>query len=748
MFAALMNLMRDRQMLPQISDTERQALEAGHVWIDGDIFAGKADFDRLLKTSYHSLSAEEQAFMDGPLEELLNRADSYAIAKARRVPDDIYKFMQDEGFFGLIIPKEYGGKGFSTLARSAVMAKVTGHSTILTTYVVIPNTLGAAELLIEYGTDEQKDHYLPRLAKGEYLPCFGLTEPTAGSDAASIKAEAVTYRGDDGEVMLRMNFRKRYITLAPVANIVSLACRVRDPENLLGKGEDAGISVVLLHKGTPGLQTGDRHEPIGDPFPNGVVIGENVEVPASNIIGGHDRAGEGWKMLMEQLAGGRMVSLPAGAVGGIRAASLTAGAYSMVRQQFGIQIGRMEGVATPVGRLSALAYMTEAARVHGCSAVDDGIDPPVVSGALKAYTTDLAQKCSVEAMDVCAGAGVMQGPNNILGRGYSAAPVGVTVEGANIMTRTLIIFGQGATRCHPYALKVVKAVEDADVGAFRSNLLGWLGAFFVGMGRNAFHSLTRGLFVKTPNADRASKTYYRRLGWAIARFGFMTNLALFFVGGKLKVKGNLTGRYADVLSWTLMGLSTLRRYEAEGRRAEDLPLVHYSLQLALANAQQAFEGIYQNFGGPLGAVLKTVGMVGLRVNPLARMPSDNLAREAAAIAQKWDAQSERLAADLFLPRDSSTGLGRLLDAFRKVCAAEPLVAKVKAAQKAGKLGAGDADALAEKARKAGVLTEAEAAQLAEAREARLAAIEVDVFTPEEFFANASSTESAETREAA
>lgn len=738
MFAKLMHWMQINQVLPAISDTERQALEAGDVWIDGEFFGGKPDFDRMLAASYHRLSDEEQAFMDGPVAELLNRADAYAIARTRELPKPILDFMAEQGFFGLLIPKEFGGKGFSTLARSAVMAKVTPVSGILSAYVVIPNTLGAAELLIDYGTDAQKAHYLPRLVKGEYLPCFGLTEPTAGSDAASIRAEAVVFKGDDGEVKLRLNFRKRYITLGPVANLISLACTIHDPDNLLGKGEDAGISVVLLHTGMSGLKTGDRHEPIGEAFPNGPLEGTDVEVPASQIIGGVARAGDGWRMLMEQLAGGRMVSLPATAVGGIRGAAAAAGAYSMVRQQFGLQIGRMEGVAAPIGKLASLAYMTEGARVFGCSAIDDGIHPPVVSGVMKAYTTELAREAATDAMDVLSGAGVMQGPNNVIGRGYCSAPVAITVEGANIMTRTLMVFGQGATRCHPYALNVVKAVESSDAASFRKNLLGWMGHFFAGIGRTWWRGLTRGWTVRVNGTAKPTRRYYRKLGWAAARFGLFTDLAMFFVGGKLKVKGNLTGRYADVLAWMLLGFSALRRFEAEGRRAEDLPLVHYSLQLALAKMQAGFEGIYANFPGPLGAVLRVVGLPLLRLNSLGRLPSDDLGNQAAVIAQKWDAQTERLLADIHLPDTDAPGHGRLMRAFRLVCDAEPLIGKLKAAQKAGTLRAGEPDSLVAEARTAGVLSNEEAERVTAAREARLAAIEVDVFSAEEFFANAAS----------
>lgn len=736
MFEKLMHWMQANHVLPRISDTERQALEAGDVWIDGEFFAGNPDFKRMLGSRYGRLSDEEQAFMDGPVNELLSRADCNEIALSRRVPQDIVDYMAEAGFFGLIIPKAYGGKEFSTLARSAIMAKVTPHSGILSAYVVIPNTLGAAELLVEYGTDEQKNHYLPRLAKGEYLPCFGLTEPTAGSDAASITADAEAFADADGEVKLRLNFSKRYITLGPVANLISLACRLRDPDNLLGKGEAPGITVVLIHAGTPGLEQGDRHEPIGEAFPNGPLVGKNVVVAADNILGGREQAGGGWRMLMESLAGGRMVSLPATAVGGIRTAAAATGAYSMVRQQFGLAIGRMEGVAMPIGRLNALAYMTEGARVLGCTAVDDGIDPPVVSGAMKAYTTELARQSATDAMDVFSGAGVMQGPNNILGRGYCSAPVAITVEGANIMTRTLMVFGQGAIRCHPHALNVVHAVENDDAKTFSKSLRGWIGHFLANAGRTFFRGLTRGVFVRVPDVDRATRRYYKKLGWAASRFAFFTDLALFFVGGKLKTRGNLTGRYADALAWMLFAFAALKRFEAEGRQQADLALVHYGARLALARVQEAFEGIYENFDGPLGTLLRSVFLPILRVNRLGRMPGDRQALAAAAISQRIDEQSARLNADIFTPENPNSGAGRLFDAFRRVVDSAPTVERIKNAQKEGRLPAGDPDAFAREALEAGIIDASGAERVEAARAARLAAIEVDVFSEEDFFARA------------
>lgn len=733
MFKALMKTMQANKMLPQISDTERMALEAGTVWIDGEIFAGNPDMKRIVNEPYSRLSAEEQAFLDGPVEELCRLFDAHDVAQTRTIPAEVLSFLKEKGFFGMIIPKEYGGLELSVQCVSSVMAKVSPYSQVVGTLVVIPNSLGAAELLIHYGTQAQKDHYLPKLAAGEYVPCFGLTEPTAGSDAASIRAEGVVFKGSDGEPQLRLNFSKRYITLAPVANLISVACQIHDPDNLLGKGEVPGITVVLVHKGTSGLEIGRHHEPIGEAFYNGPIVGKDVEVPAANIIGGPEYAGQGWRMLMEQLAGGRAISLPAGAIGGMKAAAAAIGPYSMVRQQFGIPVGRMEGVEDKVARVAALTYMLEASRVYACSAIDHGEQPPVISAVLKAYSTEISQYCSIDTMDVMAGSGVMQGPNNIPGRGYMTAPVGVTVEGANIMTRTLIIFGQGATRCHPYAQNVVNAVDNDDVEAFRSNLLGWLGQFVMTIGRTFTRSLTRGLTAGSPVSGPTAK-HWRRAGWAASRYAMLSNLAMFFIGGKLKARGKLTGRFADALAWQFFALSALRRYEAEGRKSEDLPLVHYACDLALVEVQRAFEGIYANFDAPvLGFYMRTLGSWLLRLNPLSRGPADSSTARVALAIQQPGAQYDRITAGAYLPDSPEKGAGRLLHAWRLGVEAQPAIDKIVTAQRAKKLPRGVPEEQADAALGAGLLGREEAELVKRAYAARIEAIQVDSFTPEEFF---------------
>lgn len=731
MFKAIMNTMRARKMLPRVSETERAALEAGTVWIDGEFFRGNPDFFQLLAEPYPPLNPEEQALVDGPTREICRRVDPWQLSVTRELPEDVLRYLREQGFYGFSVPAEYGGRPMGALAKSVVMGMLAPAAGAVSTVVVIPNSLGPAELLAEYGTEAQKAKYLPRLASGELTPCFGLTELTAGSDAASIKAEALVFQDAAGELKLNLNFRKRYITLAPIADLASLAVQLHDPNNLLGKGEWPGITVVLVERGTPGFELGRHHEPI-TPFPNGPLVGKDVVVPVSNIIGGVEYAGKGWRMLMETLSGGRAISLPAGAIGAAQQAAAAAGPYSMVREQFGIPIGTMEGVQAKVAKLAALNYALEAGRTYACAAIDRGQRPPVISAIMKYRFTDLAQELVTDAMDVLAGAGVMRGPNNIIAESYIGAPVAVTVEGANILTRTLIVFGQGAVRCHPYALRVLDAVERDDVDAFRDSLLGWLKHSLLTFGRATVRGMTRGWTVSVP-VRGPTAVYYRRLGWASARFALLADWALLAIGGRLKARGNLTGRYADVLSWLFLGMATLRRYEAEGRRAEDLPLVQWAMEYMLEQIQQAFDGIYANFDAPvLGALLRGPSRWWLRLNPLGLGVRDRLHEPAACVLQQPGEQFQRLLQYVYLPDSQRPGLGRLLHAFELVTAVLPLLRRISQAQKDGRVPRGRAAEKLAEAVAAGVISQAEADQVAAAEAARLKAIEVDDFSPEEY----------------
>ncbi|MCB1056335.1 MAG: acyl-CoA dehydrogenase, partial [Acidobacteria bacterium] len=593
------------------------------------------------------------------------------------------------------------------------------RSMYLSTVVLIPNSVGPGELLLEYGTAEQKRHYLPRLARGEEIPCFALTEPGAGSDAASLTSRGVVYRGPDGEPWLRLDWEKRYITLAPVATLIGLAVRLEDPEEILGLGPAPGISCVLVPAATPGIEIGDHHDPMGLPFPNGPITGRGVEVPVSSLIGGAEGAGRGWRMLMEALSGGRAISLPAQATAGIKWAARVTGAYASVRRQFGLPIRRFEGVEEPLARIAGSAYLAEAARVFTCGAVDAGERPSVISAVVKYNLTELARQNAADAVDVLGGAALCHGPHNLLADGYIAAPIGVTVEGANILTRTLITFGQGSLRGHPYLRRELDAVERGEPGALLRALAGH-GLFLVRtLLRSTVGSWTRGRFLGSPVAGPLAGPA-RRLVWASARYALLTDLAVLGLGGSLKRRGKLTGRMADALSWIYLGLAVLRRFEAEGRRAEDLPLARWGLETALRRVQTAFEGVHRHLDVPLvGWWLRGPASWWLRLNPLGKGPSDALG--SAAAAALIGPGRERLTAGLHL---EGAGIERLEHAFTLLRRAEELGGAQPGARGKASQDGGEQDPVI-----AGAWREA----LASAAEA----CRVDVFSPDEYHGRSS-----------
>src|SRR5947209_4708761 len=653
----LLRLARSRNLVPRLSETEREALEAGTVWVDGELFSGRPDFRRLLAKPYPELTAREQAFLDGPVEEVCRRLDPWELSRRRELPAAVWSLLKRERFFGLAIPQEHGGLGFSALACSAVFGKLASRSLPLSAIVLIPNSVGPAELLLAYGTDEQRRHYLPRLARGEEIPCFALTEPEAGSDAAALTSEGVVFRGRDGRISLRLNWRKRYITLAPVATLLGLAVRLRDPENLLGLGEDVGITCVLVPAATPGVEIGRRHDPLGIPLPNGPTEGRDVGVPLDAVIGGAAGAGKGWKMLMEALSAGRSISLPAQSAGGAKLAARVVGAYAAVRRQFGLPIGRFQGIEEPLARIAGLTYLMEAARIYTCGAVDSGHQPAVVSAIVKLQETELLRRLVLDGMDVLGGAGLCRGPRNLLADGYTGAAIGITVEGANVLTRTLILFGQGAIRCHPWTRKEIHALAAGDARGLRRALVGHARFLAGNLLRSAALGLSRGRLARSPVSGPTAR-YYRRLAWASARFAALADLALLSLGGRLKFKEKLSGRFADVLSWLYLGTAALRRFEAEGRREEDLPLVRWALDWSLAQIQEAFAGLYRNFEGPLAFWMRGPAALWARLNPLGAPPSDEEGARLAAILQTPGAQRDRLTAGIFLA-DAGQAVGRI-----------------------------------------------------------------------------------------
>jgi len=751
-FAWLLKTLRTKGLVPRMSATEREALEAGSVWIDGDLFSGRPDLARLASIPYApegALTAEEQAFLDGPVEAVCRRVDDWTLQRTRELPAEVWNLLKRERFFGLTLPVEHGGLGFSTLAASTVFGKLASRSLGLSAVVLIPNSVGPGELLLDDGTPEQQAHFLPRLARGEEIPCFALTEPEAGSDAASIRSRGVVFRGDDGRPMLRLDWEKRYITLAPVATLLGLAVRLEDPEEILGRGPEPGITVVLVSTDTPGVEIGMYHDPMGVPFPNGPTRGRAVVVPAERIIGGPEHAGRGWRMLMEALSAGRSISLPAQSVGGAKGVARAVGAYAMVRRQFGMPVGRFEGIEEPLARIAGRTYLMEAVRVATCCAVDAGERPAVVSGIVKSMQTELLRQVVTDGMDVTAGAGLCLGPRNLLARGWTGAPIGITVEGANILTRTLIVFGQGLFRSHPRVLTLVRAAETGTVRAFRRALVGFAGSVLANLARAKWRSMTGGHFVRVPRPRRSGPagrrgilaTEWRRLARASSTFAALTDLALLSYGGALKLKGKQSGRFADALSWMLFATCALRRFEAEGQRTEDLPLAHWAVAESLSRADRALHEILTQWEGPFGWLLRGPVALWSRLAPIARPPSDRLGTAVAEAIRRPGPLRDRLTAGLYLPpftadepSEEREPAALLEEAFRSAAAAEPLFARLRRAARSGAVPKGAPEEIAEAAVAAGVIDAAEADLVRRAAELRREAIRVDELTREQYLA--------------
>lgn len=717
----LVKAVRALKLLPNISETEKAAIEAGTVWVEGEFFSGKPNFQRILNEPYPQITPDIQAFLDGPVEQVCRMATDWEIYQRKDLPPDVWNYLRQERFFGMMIPKEYGGLGFTNLAYSSVMTKLASRSFTHVATVGVTNSLGPAKLLLRYGTSAQKEYYLPRLARGEDIPCFALTEPHAGSDAASITSYGVVFRGEDGQLYLRLNWQKRYITLGAIATLLGLAFRLQDPENLLGKGEDVGITCALIATNTPGVIQNRRHDPMGVPFYNSPLEGKDVVIPIDQIIGGVAQAGQGWKMLMQSLASGRGISFPATCTGVAKLVSRVAGAHAVVRKQFGLSIGRFEGVQEPLARIGGLTYMIDAVRLFTCGAVDGGEQPAVVSAIAKYSTTELSRQIINDGMDILGGSGICRGPHNLLANIYTATPISITVEGANILTRTLMIFGQGAIRSHPYVYAEIEALQQSDVAAFDRVIWQHLGSTVRHKVRTVLLSLTRGGLVRSPIQGSTAR-YYRRLAWATATFALFSDFAMMVFGGTLKRRETLTGRFADVLTWLYLGTATLRRFEAEGRLQEDLPLVDWAMQYTFAQLQQAFEGLFAN----LSPVLRPWAML-WRLNPIGTMPSDALGAKVASILQTTGAQRDRLTQGIYLPTHPDEALGRLEQAMQLTLQTEPFAKAIKAASLNGQISKTTPDQMTEAAVAAGIITTEQARLVRDAAIARNAAIQVDSF---------------------
>lgn len=733
----LFDFIQNKHLLPKISETEKAAIDAGNVWVEGEFFSGRPNFQRILSEPYPRLTAQQQAFLDGPVEKVCEMATDWEIFQRKDLPPQVWDYLKEAGFFGMMIPAEYGGLGFSNTAYSAVMTKLASRSFTHTATVGVTNSLGPAKLLLHYGTPAQKNYYLPRLARGEEIPCFSLTESKAGSDAASLVSSGVVFE-QEGELFLRLNWKKRYTTLGAISTLIGLAVRLRDPDNLLGRREpedevsdEIGITCVLVPTETLGVMVGRRHDPMGVPFYNSPMEGRDVVVPASQIIGGIEQAGEGWKMLMQSLAAGRGVSFPATCTGVAKLTARVTGAYSTIRHQFGLPIGRFEGVEEPLARIAGLTYVMEAARLYTCGAVDKGEQPAVVSAIAKYQFTELSRKIVTDGMDIMGGAGISRGPRNLLANIYTATPIPITVEGANILTRSLIIFGQGAIRCHPYVYDEITALTQADRVGFDRTIWAHVGFSVRNLFRALWLTLTRGHGVRT-SLPKETARYGQKIAWASAWFALLTDYALLRYGGALKRQENITGRFADILSWLYLGSATLQRFEKDGRPEEDLPFVRWGMEWAIVQIQQGFEGLLNNL--PL-SVFGTVLRAGLRLSPLGAAPSDRLSQQVAQLSQKPEMRSH-LTEGIYLPDDKEQALGRLENAYRLTYQAQTVLKRLKEAMKSGQLPAeltsGSVENLIEAGLRAGLITGVESDVAYAAEVARIDAIQVDSFTLAEY----------------
>ncbi|MGC2165249.1 MAG: acyl-CoA dehydrogenase [Gallionella sp.] len=726
-----------RKVLPQISATEQEAIDAGTVWWDGELFSGNPNWNKLREFPKPTLSVAEQSFVDNEVEQLCTMIDDWDVTHRRAdLSPETWRFIKDKGFFGMIIPKRYGGMEFSAQAHSAVVSKVASRSGTAAVTVMVPNSLGPAELLLHYGTEEQKDRYLQRLAKGLEVPCFALTGPLAGSDAGAIPDVGVVchgeFNGQQDVLGIRLTWEKRYITLAPLATLLGLAFKLYDPEHLLGGEPDRGITLALIPTDTPGVKIGRRHFPLNSAFLNGPTQGNDVFIPMNYIIGGTSRVGQGWRMLMECLAAGRSISLPASSIGAMKLSARTTGAYSRVRKQFKVPIGKFEGVEEPLARIGAHTYMVDAARKFTALAVDLGEKPSVVSAIIKYHATERGRVVINDAMDVHGGKGICLGPDNYLGRFYQQAPIGITVEGANILTRTLMIFGQGAIRSHPYVLKEIAATHDHDssrgLRQFDEALFAHISFALSNAARSFVLGLTGGRGIPAPEGA-ATHRYYQQLSRYSAAFALSADIAMAVLGGTLKRREKISARLGDVLSQMYLCSATLKRFEDDGRPEEDLPLLHWSMQDALYNIQQAFDGVIRNF--PNVAMRALLRVLIFPAGRCSSPPSDHLGHEIAKMLMHPGKARDRLTSGMFIPSDEQDAVGALEAALASTILCEPLQDKIKEAHKAGKLKGRDELALISEARNTGIINADQALQLERDYALRRKVIMVDDFTAEQ-----------------
>ena len=714
-----------KKALPTMSKTEHEALEAGSTWWDAELFSGKPHWKILQDLPMVKLTADEQAFIDGDVETLCAMLNDWDITHKRKdLPPEVWDYIKQHKFCGMMIPKAYGGLEFSETAHSEVVMKIASRCTTAAVTVMVPNSLGPAKLLLNYGTEAQKNYYLPRLVSGEEIPAFALTSPVAGSDAGAMTDKGIVCT-QDGVLGIRLNWEKRYITLGPVATVLGLAFKLYDPDKLIGETEAIGITVALIPTNTAGISIGRRHYPLDSAFQNGPNWGKDVFIPLDYLIGGVAQAGNGWKMLMHSLTTGRAVSLPALSVAASKFTCRNTGAYSRIRKQFNVPIGELEGIEEPLARMAGETYIVDAARCVTNAALDNGERPAVISAILKYELTERMRRVLNDGMDIQGGSGICLGSKNYLGRLYQVIPISITVEGANILTRTMMIFGQGAIRCHPFIQKEMAAIQANDLAQFDSLLFQHLG-FWARNKTTAFWlGLTNARFYQTLG-DNNTQRYYRQIARLSVGFALVTDFALLTLGGSLKRKERLSGRFADVLSNLYLCSCVLKHYENQGSQQDDAPLLHWACQHTLYRAQQSLLAIFYLLPfRPVAWALRS--MVIFPFGKPNTPPSDKLIHQTAALLLHDSATRDRLTQGIYINNNPDDATGRIEVAFKAVLASAPVEAKIRAA----KLGKGDVLALLGTALARGIITQEEAALIRVAEQARLIAISVDDFDANE-----------------
>lgn len=666
----ILAFIKAKGLLPKISDTEKEALVAGTNWVESDFFEAKVDFKRVADEDVTKLSEEEMAFLENEVEELCNMSSDWQIFQQRDLSPEAWQYIKDKKFFGMIIPKEYDGLGFSATAHSHVIEKLVSRSQVLAITVMVPNSLGPAELILAHGTKEQKDYYLPRLARGLEVPCFGLTEPNAGSDATSIQSCGELFKDKNGDIKIKLNFEKRYITLGNIATLIGLAFTLKDPDGIIGDTKDLGITFALIDSSLDGVDNSKRHDPLNIPFVNSPLYGKDVIIGIEDVIGSYDGIGKGWSMLVESLSVGRGISLPSVSLGGSKLALKTVASYSKIREQFGISIDKFEGVNEKIAKITAFTYMLNAARNFTIDAIDNGEKPAVVNSIMKYHATEKFREVINDSMDVLGGLAIIRGEKNLLAHAYFALPISITVEGANILTRNLMQFGQGLIKCHPYLQEEIKSIEEDDLEKFDDSLFSHIGLVNSAILRSKFHFYTRGKFIKVAGSFKRER---QKLIWTVTEFTALSNIALALYGGELKKRENVSARFGDILSWCYLITATLREYDNNPR--DDLKdIIKWICDYGFSEIQIAREGLYNNMP------LMSFALPFVKLNPIGVNPKDIL---NAKIIKNLENKEllEYLTKGLFISSDENDALHKMESTLNAIYGNKAASEKIKSALK-------------------------------------------------------------------